>query len=292
MAEHVWLDDVLAGYPGEDGGDQAARGVAPGLEPAAPAERDDLGHQHTEHHPLGAHEHPEQEEQGQHGVDQGLTLQEPAGQGHADDLDAAETAHPEGGGHDLLAVLDGSGTEDRRDDAAHLLQGLGEPHYGVRAGNHVDVDRHEGRRVDQPEARHAQHAVQVVADVVALQVIPDEGLVLGLPGCRFRIGLRWGGAGRSGAVRRGDRQTLRGRFVPAQSEFARPGKTGGGPPCNMKSNLMGFGSTRVPVRDKPALNPGPEIRPRSCSDAGNRVSDRKMISTSEFAILSPSGGYA
>jgi hypothetical protein len=81
--------------------------------------------------------------------------------------------------------------------------------------------------------------------------------------------LRWGGAGRSGAVRRGDRQTLRGRFVPAQSEFARPGKTGGGPPCNIKSNLMGFGSTRVPVRDKPALNPGPEIRPWRSRSAGS-----------------------
>ena len=230
MTEEVRLDDVLAGDPGEDGGDQAPCGVAPGLEPPPPAERDDLGHQHAEHHPLGAHEHPEQEEQGEHGIDQGLSLQEPAGQGHADDLDAAETAHPEGGGHDLGAVLDGSGAEDRRNNASDLLQGLGEPHNGVRAGYHVDVDRHEGRRVDQPEAGHAKHAVQVVADVVALQVVPDEGLVFGLPGFRFRVGWGGGDAGQTGVVRCVDRQNLRGRFVPVQSEFARTGKNGGGPP--------------------------------------------------------------
>ena len=60
----------------------------------------------------------------------------------------------------------------------------------------MQIGRHEGRGVDQAKARHAQHAVHEVADVVPAQIVPDEALVGGLAGREIVRG------GRDGGIRR------------------------------------------------------------------------------------------
>jgi hypothetical protein len=83
----------------------------------------------------------------------------------------------------LLAVLHLRGADDGREDAAEILQGLtaADDQAGeARRGDHVQIGRQEGGRVEDAEAGHAQHAVQEVAGEVARQVLPDEALVLGL----------------------------------------------------------------------------------------------------------------
>ena len=82
-------------------------------------------------------------------------------------------------------MLDLSGAKDRRDHAAGLLQTHAEADQQAGAGEGVQIGGQEGRRVEQAKARHPQHAVQIVAGIVAAQVVPDELLVLGL--CRVEV---------------------------------------------------------------------------------------------------------
>ena len=158
-------------------------------------EGDHLAEHQLEGDPLRAGEEAEHQEEEQGGGQQRRAGEEPAGDGHAQDLHPHQGAHQDRGRQHALAVLDLRGADDRRDHLADLLQRKAKPDDGVGAGQHaqarrqdaqavrgqqVQIGRHEGRGVDQAKAGHAQHAVQVVGGVVAPQVGPDEPLVLGL----------------------------------------------------------------------------------------------------------------
>jgi hypothetical protein len=94
-------------------------------------------------------------------------------------------------------VLDLCGTENRRNHAADLLQTQGDTYDRVRARDQVKIGWQKGRGVDQAKAGHAQHAMQVVSDIVAFQIVPDEaliGLFLGSHGICFQAHLRLCGA--------------------------------------------------------------------------------------------------
>ena len=92
-------------------------------------------------------------------------------------------------------MLDLRGADNRGDHRAQLLQRQAQADDGVRPGEHLQAERQEGRHVhrqgvqiggdkgggvDQAKTGHAQHAVQVVGSVVAVQIIPDELFVVRL----------------------------------------------------------------------------------------------------------------
>ena len=72
----------------------------------------------------------------------------------------------------------------------------------VRAGDLMEIGGQEGRRVDQTEPRHAEHAVSEVAHVVAPQIVPDELFIGRLAGDQVVIGGHQLGAALAHAARR------------------------------------------------------------------------------------------
>ena len=83
VAEEVGPYQIFTRQIGEARDDQTPRGVAPGLQPPPPPDRDHLGQDQLQDHPLHAHEQAEQEDQGEHGDNQRLAAEEPARERHA-----------------------------------------------------------------------------------------------------------------------------------------------------------------------------------------------------------------
>ena len=85
VAEPFALDEPVARDPRQHRGDQPAGEVAVALQPPAPADRDDLGHEHLEGDPLRAVEEAEEGEQRQRHHHQHVAGQQPAGERQPED---------------------------------------------------------------------------------------------------------------------------------------------------------------------------------------------------------------
>ncbi len=79
----------------------------------------------------------------------------------------------------MRAMLDLGGADHAGDHAAELLQRQPEADDHIRAREHVQIGRHEGRRVDEAEARHAEHAVEEMRGVIDLQLGANEAVIGG-----------------------------------------------------------------------------------------------------------------
>ena len=160
--------------PCEPGGDQAAGHVADTLQPPAPVERDELGHQHLERYPLRTAEEAQQEERGERDDQQRRAFEHPCGEGEHQHHHAHHRTDGDRIGQDALAALDLGTRQDRRDRTAQLQQRGAEADCGGAAGQQIEIGGNDRGRIDQAEAGHPEHAMRQIGRVIAPEVVLHE----------------------------------------------------------------------------------------------------------------------
>jgi len=177
IAEEIATDQIFAREIGQHRRDQPAGHIAQALQPSAPRNRYHLRQQELERHALRPGKKAQHEKKEHHCRQKGGAIQKPPGQRNRQNRYPHHGTEPHRKRQDVLAVLDQRRTHDGRHHTAELLQPQPQPDDHIGTGQHMQIGRNEGRRIEQAKPRHPQHAVQEMAGIIALQVLPDEFLI-------------------------------------------------------------------------------------------------------------------
>ena len=122
IAEHMVRNQPAPREIGQHRRDQSAGEIAPGLQPPAQPDRDHLRQQQLERHPLRPLKEAQQEQEQQRQPQRHRPRQEPPRNRQPQNLHPHQQPKRHRHRQDPLAMLDLLRADDRRDDAAELLQ--------------------------------------------------------------------------------------------------------------------------------------------------------------------------